>query len=194
MNKSKKIIASLAAVGALAFGGIAMAAPWHHGAEPVPNPELRGCLMAQGKLPAPVPPAMRGMPSYDAMGKILTLTAEQQPLWQAYMDAREAVRKPFKAAKVKGETPQPPADLQDRLERRAERAQVHADAIKTLANARAALVKSLSVEQKYVLEQFEGARRGMMKRHPGPQPKPAMPGWHHPYGPHHMNPNCPFVR
>lgn len=185
MNKSKKVIASLAAVGALAFGSIAMAAPWHPGADPAPQPEMRGCLMAPEKAPAPVPPALRSMPSYKAMGKILTLTAEQQPLWAAYVNAREALRAPL-GAKA-GE--EPPADMQERLERRAERAQLRADAIKAVATARAELVKSLSVEQKYVLEQFETARRDHGMHRPGPRPEfRTMPGWHH------FHDGCPRIR
>lgn len=185
MNKSKKVIASLAAVGALAFGSIAMAAPWHPGADPAPQPEMRGCLMAPEKAPAPVPPALRSMPSYKAMGKILTLTAEQQPLWAAYVNAREALRAPL-GAKA-GE--EPPADMQERLERRAERAQLRADAIKAVATARAELVKSLSVEQKYVLEQFETARRDHGMHRPGPRPEfRTMPGWHY------FHDGCPRIR
>ncbi len=161
MSKSQKIIASLAAVGALAVGSIAMAAPWQGNDQTPPMPGERGCYSSQERAPAPMPHhRMRGMPSYEAMGKILTLTEAQQPLWQAYVDARDAFRS--------GPAPkaEPPVDMQERLERRAERTEVRAAALKRVASARAQLVQSLSAEQKYVLEQYEMSRRGHGPKHP----------------------------
>lgn len=161
MKKSQKILASLAAVGALCIGSAAVAAPWHHG----------DCPMAD------VPPSMqapqRGATAfaegYPALANVLTLTDAQKPLWKAYMDARAALRDLPRAR-----WDQPAVDVQERLERRAQVAEARAAAAKKVAETRAELIKSFSVEQKYVLESFESVHRGMPARPlpPGPKGRP----------------------
>lgn len=164
MKKTQKILASLAAVGALCVGSAAVAAPWH----PAP-----GCPMAD------VPPAMqapqRGGPGlaegYAAMANVLTLSEEQKPLWKAYMDARDALRDLPRARWER-----PAVDVQERLERRAQEAEARAAAMKKVAETRAELLKSFSVEQKYVLESFEFSHR------PGPAGRLGPKPYHHPHG------------
>ena len=159
MKKTQKILASLAAVGALCVGSAAVAAPWHHGG---------GCPMAD--VPPAVQAPQRGGPSlaegYAAMANVLTLTDEQKPLWKAYMDAHDALRDVPRAR-----WDRPAADMQERLERRAQVAEARAASMKKVAETRAALLKSFSVEQKYVLESFEYSHRGMAGGRMGPGPR-----------------------
>lgn len=91
---------------------------------------------------------------------MLTLTDAQKPLWKAYVDARMA-----RFAEAPRDV-KPAVDVQDRLERRAERLAARADRVKKIADTRAELLKSLSVEQKYVLESYEYRHRGSRRTAP----------------------------
>ncbi len=95
---------------------------------------------------------------YEALARILSLSADQRPAWQAYVNARHAAV----LADVNAEGPV--IDIQDRLDRLAEHAQKTADMVKTLASTRADLLKVLRPDQKYVLEmhemQHDGRRAG----------------------------------
>ncbi|MDR3770267.1 MAG: hypothetical protein Q3Y13_02805 [Sutterella sp.] len=165
MKNTRRIIAALAAVGTMALG-TAFAAP----AAPAPQPQP----------PQVTAPYYQG---YAAIENILTLTAEQKPLWDAYVAARigyQTDRPVFQG---------PAADEQSRLDRRVERSQWCAGQLKKIRDARAALVKSLSVEQKYVLESYEYNHRGQMgpraNRGPGCGVDMGPRGFYHGYGPHH---------
>lgn len=91
----------------------------------------------------------------------------------------------------------PAVDVQQRLERRAERLAARAERVKKIADTRAELLKSLSVEQKYVLESYEYRHRGFSKDGPDfrrdrddrpfPPHHRMMP--HHPFGPDF---DCPW--
>lgn len=171
MRNTRRIIAALAAVGTMALG-TAFAAP----AAPAPQPQP----------PQVTAPYYQG---YAAIENILTLTAEQKPLWDAYVAARigyQTDRPVFQG---------PAADEQSRLDRRVERSQWCAGQLKKIRDARAALVKSLSVEQKYVLESYEYNHRGPM----GPRGMGPGMGPHHGMGPGMgwgpgTGPHCPWVK
>ncbi len=191
MTKTQKLIASLTAVGALCVGSLALAAPQDHGAPPAPDNGVPLCPLAQ-KVPGGKPMG------YEAMGRVLTLTDEQKPLWQSYIDARSALR-----TDPGPKYDKPAADMQERLERHAAGAEARAAQLRKMADARAALLKSLSVEQKYVLETYEFNRRCMKNMRTPPMP-PQMRDFHrfrgHPgFGPGcGMNsmpmPDCPMAR
>lgn len=197
MTNTRRLIAALAAVGTMVIGSAAFAAPQSENAAPVPP-------RAQWTAPC--------LQGYATMEGVMTLTAEQKPLWDAYVTARSECRQNFPGWNA------PAADEQQRLDRRVERSEARVAQLKKVRDARAALLKSLSVEQKYVLESFEfrhrGARCGFG---PGVGPRGPHHGWGHgmgPRGPHHgfgpgkgapvppkgpgygwgpgMNPNCPL--
>ena len=173
MNKSTKIISSLAALGALCVGATAMAGPWHHpGFGPGPQADCpmaaQGPMGPHGDCPNFAPRGSEADMAYraerwNALSRMLTITPEQKGAWDAYTAARDAVRTPI----VNPESGRYAADEQTRLERRAERAKIRADLLGKAAAARAELLKVLSPEQKYVLEGME-FRHGdrMMDRGP----------------------------
>lgn len=181
MTKTKKILATVAALGAMTVGSFAFAAPGEdpRGGSGVP-PCAEKRVAAQDWM----------MARYQSLGEMLTLTAEQKPLWKAYVDARlSRVMLP--------DADKPVVDVQQRLERRAERLAARAERVKKIADTRAALLKSLSVEQKYVLESYEfhhrrGAqdRGGEWERYGRPNPHPGMPH-HRDFGPGY-GPFCPW--
>lgn len=148
MNKTKKMFAAVAAIGALAIAGVSFAAP-----SGAPNPGPRAA--AQGpEHAAPLPPEARIAMRYEALERMLTLKDGQQDAYKAYVAARTDFVK-------RGDPEQKPAvDEQDRLEQRAARLEAKAAAVKKVADTRAALLKTLSPEQKFVLENFEIMHRG----------------------------------
>lgn len=161
MTKTSKLVASLAAVGALCVGTIAVAAPWHH--EPTP-PAPNAANPAE---------CMTGMTNrmadgYASLGSILTLKDNQKKAWDKYVQARLALMQPVFAPDQKM-----PVDVQGRLELRKQSYETRASRLQNVINARAELFKVLSVEQKYVLESHEMKHRGhghSMPRGPmGPQ-------------------------
>lgn len=168
MRKTQKIIASLAAVGALAVGSFAVAAPLPEGALKTEGP-VAG---VQAPIPqaAPNSPRMeRRLARFEAMARTLTFKDDaQQSAWKHYVDARLALDSLRGAHHA-----QPPIDEQDRLERDARAAALRADALKKVAESRASLLKVLSPEQKYVLEQMEKKPRPGPKA--GPDRRPPMP-------------------
>ena len=172
MNKSTKIISSLAALGALCVGTAAMASPWHNGNCPGAGvPEAQCPIAADGpradgprfnKPSRQVDPAVRAA-RWDAIARMLTIKPEQEAAWKAYTAARDAERTPI----AKTDDKKLAVDVQTRLQLRADRAKVRADLLAKSAQARADLLNVLSPEQKYVLEGMEfhhGAR--MMDRGP----------------------------
>lgn len=86
MNKSTKIISSLAALGALCVGTAAMASPWHNGNCPGAGvPEAQCPIAADGpradgprfnKPSRQVDPAVRAA-RWDAIARMLTIKPEQ---------------------------------------------------------------------------------------------------------------------
>ena len=80
MKKSHKIIASLAAVGALCVGTAAIAGPWHH------DGEVRGGMPCAGYASQDYQAA-----GWEAVARLVTITPEQQGAWKAYVDARTAL-------------------------------------------------------------------------------------------------------
>ncbi|MDO5530616.1 Spy/CpxP family protein refolding chaperone, partial [Sutterella sp.] len=179
MKKSTKIIASLATVGALCVGTVAMAAPWHHGAPAGDQPQPPAGYSAQDFRAA----------GWEAMARILTLKPEQQAAWKAYVDARSALDVMPDSVKFD----KPAVDIQTKLERRAQVAKVRADLLDKVAKARADLGKVLSPEQKYVLESFELQHSGHGMRGPrgGDDRGPQGFGPHHRgMGPQGFGPGC----
>ena len=93
MNKSTKIISSLAALGALCVGTAAMASPWHNGNCPGAGvPEAQCPIAADGpradgprfnKPSRQVDPAVRAA-RWDAIARMLTIKPEQEAAWKAY--------------------------------------------------------------------------------------------------------------
>ena len=188
MTKTKKILATVAALGAMTVSGFTMAAPED---APRRGPQEAPCLERN------VSPQDWAAARYESLGKMLTLTPEQEPLWKAYVDARMA-----RFAQVDKDV-KPAVDVQSRLERRAERLAARADRVKKVAQTRAALLEKLSVEQKYVLESYEFHHRrdrgDRMKDRPAPRMDRDMPMphgmMHHPYhGYHSFGPgyDCPW--
>ena len=151
MTKTKKILATVAALGAMTVGGFALAAPADG---PRRGSDVPPCV--ERSFSASDWAAAR----YESLGEMLTLTDAQKPLWKAYVDARMA-----RFAEAPRDV-KPAVDVQDRLERRAERLAARADRVKKIADTRAELLKSLSVEQKYVLESYEYRPRGFAKDGP----------------------------
>lgn len=148
MNKTKKMFAAVAAIGALAVAGVSFAAAPAAPA-PAPHPAVQGPGQA-----APMPPEARVAMRYEALERMITLKDGQQGAWKAYVAARTDAAK-------RGEPEQKPAvDEQDRLEQRAARLEARAASLKKVAAARAELLKTLSPEQKFVLEHFEIMHRG----------------------------------
>ena len=104
MNKSTKIISSLAALGALCVGTAAMASPWHNGNCPGAGvPEAQCPIAADGpradgprfnKPSRQVDPAVRAA-RWDAIARMLTIKPEQEAAWKAYTAARDAERTPI---------------------------------------------------------------------------------------------------
>lgn len=199
MKNTHKIITSLAALGALCVGSVAIAQPWHHG-----GPD--GGRMGPGAecpMGGPGPqPGFDGRNAQEvrsarwaALASMLTLKPEQEGAWKAYVEARDALKTPF------GEQQKYAADEQTRLENRAERAKIRADQLARVAAARAELLKVLSPEQKYVLEgmEFHHGRRGFADGPRGPRgPHHEADGWHGPRGWHGpmggdcFNRECPW--
>lgn len=156
MKKTSRIVASLAALGALCIGGVAVAAPFHHGEVPVDGMPCAG-------MSAPQHPGV-GMPcapqakdrmemraaGWEAIGRILTLRPEQEGVWKNYVEARMALDA-MKGTKFD----KPAVDMQSRFERRAQVARTRADLLDKVVAARAELLKAFGPEQKYVLESFE---------------------------------------
>ncbi len=178
MKKSHKIIASLAAVGALCVGTAAIAGPWHH------DGEVRGGMPCAGYASQDYQAA-----GWEAVARLVTITPEQQGAWKAYVDARTALDM------MPGvQFDKPAVDEQSRLERRAQVAKVRADLLEKAVAARTELFKVLSPEQKYVLESFEQqhAGHGMHRGFRGPQGfqgfGPGCPGMDGVPG----NPDCPM--
>ena len=121
MNKTNRILATVAAVGALAFGGLAVAAP-----APEAAPQVPPCMQAPHHQPQ-----NRIALRYEALERMLTLKDDQKSAWKAYVDARVALATPAKAYD------KPAVDTQDRLDRRAERADSMAASSRTfLASSR----------------------------------------------------------
>ena len=151
MNKTNKILATVATVGALAFSSFVSAAPAEEAApQPVPP-----CM----QTPHHVGPADRVALRYEALERMLTLKDDQKSAWRAYVDARVALATPAKAYD------KPAVDTQARLDRRAERAEARAAQIRTVAQSRAELLKVLSPEQKFVMEKFEFQHQGVRAGH-----------------------------
>lgn len=178
MKKSHKIIASLAAVGALCVGTAAIAGPGHH------DGEVRGGMPCAGYASQDYQAA-----GWEAVARLVTITPEQQGAWKAYVDARTALDM------MSGvQFDKPAVDEQSRLERRAQVAKVRADLLERAVAARTELFKVLSPEQKYVLESFEQqhAGHGMHRGFRGPQGfqgfGPGCPGMDGIPG----NPDCPM--
>ena len=104
MKKSHKIIASLAAVGALCVGTAAIAGPWHH------DGQFRDGMPCAGYASQDYQAA-----GWEAVARLVTITPEQQGAWKAYVDARTALDM------MPGvEFNKPAVDEQSRLERRAQ--------------------------------------------------------------------------
>lgn len=208
MTNTRRLIAALAIAGSMAIGSAAFAVP--AAPQPAPAPAAAGEW---------VPPCVQYGPGmrYAGMENVLTLSAQQKPLWDKYVAALNELRTDRPTWK------EPAADEQQRLDRCVERSAFRAEQLKKVRDARADLLKSLSVEQKYVLESWEHGRRGpgkMGKRgyygpncgygpgyfdgprgpHHGPKAGPrGGVGPHHGFGPGAgmgygpgMNPNCPF--
>lgn len=106
MTKTKKILATVAALGAMTVGGFALAAPADG---PRRGSDVPPCV--ERSFSASDWAAAR----YESLGEMLTLTDAQKPLWKAYVDARMA-----RFAEAPRDV-KPAVDVQDRLERRAER-------------------------------------------------------------------------
>ena len=142
MNKSTKIISSLAALGALCVGTAAMASPWHNGNCPGAGvPEAQCPIAADGpradgprfnKPSRQVDPAVRAA-RWDAIARMLTIKPEQEAAWKAYTAARDAERTPI----AKTDDKKLAVDVQTRLQLRADRAKVRADLLAKSAQARA---------------------------------------------------------
>ena len=132
MNKSTKIISSLAALGALCVGTAAMASPWHNGNCPGAGvPQAQCPIAADGpradgprfnKPSRQVDPAVRAA-RWDAIARMLTIKPEQEAAWKAYTAARDAERTPI----AKTDDKKLAVDVQTRLQLRADRAKVRAD-------------------------------------------------------------------
>lgn len=129
-------LAAVTVFGSLLLAGTVQAAP-----EAVSAPAAK----AEASVEQMTPTERR----YEALARILTLDAEQRPAWQAYVAAR--TQRAFPEVTDKG----PAVDIQEHLERMAAHAQAAADKVKTLANARAELLKVLRPDQKYVFEMHE---------------------------------------
>lgn len=159
MRKTQRIIASLAAVGALAVGSFAAAAPLPEDASK--DPQSGAALTATPAIGAPASPRLEHrLARFEAMARTLTLKDDaQKSAWKHYVDARLALDGPRGDRRGKLEI-----DQQDRLEREARDLETRAEAVKKIAAARAALLETLSPEQKYVLERMEA-----------PKPRPARP-------------------
>lgn len=156
MKKTTRIVASLAALGALCVGGVAIAAPWHHCETPVDGMPCAG-MNAPKHSGAGMPCAPQAQnraemraAGWEAIGRILTLRPEQEGVWKNYVEARMALD-----AMPGTKFDKPAVDMQSRFERRAQIARVRADLLDKVVAARAELLKAFGPEQKYVLESFE---------------------------------------
>ncbi len=188
MSKTSKLLATVGALGALAVSGLVGAAPAQPADTTVPP-----CAQAPQYSRADQVAAR-----YEGLANMLTLKAEQQSAWKAYVDARVALAAPQK------KWDKPAVDTQERLERRAEAAEARVALLKTVTSARAELLKILSPEQKYVLESYEFTHRGKAAggmRGMGPGFHHGMaPGFHHGMGYgmtyHGMppRPDCPMMK
>ena len=118
MTKTKKILATVAALGAMTVGGFALAAPADG---PRRGSDVPPCVERS------VSAADWAAARYESLGEMLTLTDAQKPLWKAYVDARMA-----RFAEAPRDV-KPAVDVQDRLERRAERLAARADRVKKIA-------------------------------------------------------------
>ncbi|GEM_PF-1245453 len=154
MRKSTKILATVTALGALMSASLAFSAPDKQTTSPQTRP---ACPMAGYSMSDRMDARLEGI------ARMLTLEDNQKAAWENYVKASKALHM------KKGKTyDKPAADMQERLERRAERAQNRADSLKAYAAARAELLKVLNPSQKYVLEQVEAThgRMGGAMMHP----------------------------
>lgn len=167
MRKTQRIIASLAAVGALAVGSFAAAAPLP---EDVPKGSQANAALSSaspGLGPSASQRLEHRLARFEAMARTLTFKNDaQKTAWKTYVDARLALEG------LRGHRRgMPEIDQQDRLEREARDLEVRAEAVKKVAAARAALLETLSPEQKYVLERMEAPKPRSVNGPKGPDGK-----------------------
>lgn len=188
MKMTTKLLATVAALGALATATYSYA-------QPDATSTASQAVMANAQ--AGFEEMMNAR--FEGLGRMLTLKDNQKAAWDAYVKASKGLHLNQMPTYDK-----PAVDTQERLERRLARSQARTEQIKAFTDARAALLKVLEPSQKYVLEEME-ARHGRMPGQGMGFHHGAMMGGYGPhmmggYGPHMMmngygpNPNCPMAQ
>lgn len=151
MKKTTKLLATVAALGALATASYSFAAPMAHGntdgAQEHQRPVVASQVNKEDMMNA----------RFEGIARMLTLEANQKAAWTAYVDASKTMHMGPKKTWDK-----PAVDTQDRLERRIEMQTEETEQLKAFVKARAELLKVLNPSQKYVLEQTEMTHGKMM--------------------------------
>lgn len=153
MKKTTKLLATVAALGALATATYSFAA--------APAQDAKADAQQAQQAQCPMMSAHYNMKDmmdarFEGLARMLTLEENQKAAWNAYVDASKAMHLGPKKTWDK-----PAVDTQDRLERRIEMATESTEQLKAFTKARADLLKVLNPSQKYVLEQME-MRHGRM--------------------------------
>ncbi len=144
MKKTTKLLATVAALGALATASYSFAAPMAHGN--TDGAQQHQCPMMASQVNKEDMMNAR----FEGIARMLTLEANQKAAWTAYVDASKTMHMGPKKTWDK-----PAVDTQDRLERRIEMQTEGTEQLKAFVKARAELLKVLNPSQKYVLEQTE---------------------------------------
>ena len=149
-----------------------------------------GCLnggpgYGPGYGPGPMDPAAvteHVQKQGEQLEKALGLKDNQKTAFEAYAKTRANAVNERIAWREKFD--RPCKDMQQRADRRAERAQLEAKLTKELAESRAAFVKTLSPEQLEAFDAFEYRHDGRGFRH-GPRHRGPYHDGYGPRGPHH---------
>lgn len=135
-------------------------------------------------LPPAAPASDDASAYYAEIGQELNLTAQQKGVWERYTQARD---KAVAEHRAWHEANRPPArgDRQAHIEHRAQHEQLKGRLLADVGKARAELVKTLTPEQRDVLDASEPrGPEGMIEA--GPRRAPAAaPGYGPGYGPRH---------
>lgn len=160
MESSKKIFAAILAAGIMGAGSMAMAQPGG------------GCdgqgpgMMRGGMMGAKFDPAARAEQRLAHLKTDLKITAEQEPLWQAFADkARSEAGQGFKAMREQAQDATLSAP--ERMSRMAEVMKQRVGAMEAVNESFKRLYDGLAPDQKKAADQSM-SRWGHMGRHAGP--------------------------
>jgi hypothetical protein len=161
MESSKRIFAAIVAAGIMGAGGLAIAQPGAGGCDGQGPGMMRGGMMG-----TKFDPAARADQRLSRLKTDLKITAEQEPLWQAFADkARSEAGQGFKAMREQAQDATLTAP--ERMSRMAEVMKQRIGAMESVNESFKRLYDGLTPEQKKAADQSMG-RWGQMGHHGGP--------------------------